>query len=182
MKTPKPNNKKRVIIVASVVAALLIFGGVGAFYLNRPNTDDIPDTETTSDTFDNSPATTDEIEAGEQIKRDSLEKNDTGETPAPSGEIQKVGVIITAANQVDGQLLVRSMIDTISNDGVCTLTLQKSDGTIVTKTAGVQASASSSTCKGFDVPLSELSSGEWRITVTYKSDILEGAAGHTVTI
>ncbi len=183
MKTPTSHNKKRLIITSSIVGVVLIFGGVGAaIYMNNSNGEQ-PAAESTTDTIDNNPPTDEQLEAAEEIKKEAAEKNESiDESPIQDEESGEVGVIITAAEQSSGQLMVRSLIQTVSNDGTCTLTLRKTDGTTVTKTAGVQASASSSTCKGFDVPLSELSPGEWRITVSYKSDTLEGAAGHTVTI
>lgn len=178
--------KKPLIIVAAIMA-LLAVSALTYVYVFNGSTLDWDSHKTSSDDtpLTNLDKPTDEqIEAGEEIKRESVEKNEAinENSSDQSGEIGTVSVIITAAEQSSGQLVIRSLIQTVSNEGTCTLTLQKTDGTTVTKTAGVQASASSSTCKGFDVPVSELSPGEWRITVNYKSESLEGAAGHTVTI
>jgi hypothetical protein len=39
------------------------------------------------------------------------------------------------------------------------------DGSNYSTSVDIQALASSSTCKGFDVPLSQLSSGTWNISI-----------------
>jgi len=181
MKTPIPHNKKRLIIIASVAVALLIIGSISAIYIN--STKEQTNTVPTNGTIDNNPPTEEQLKAGQEVKKQTIEEDKpTDASSNQSGKVTPVNVIITAAEQSKGQLVIRALIYTVSNEGACTLTLQKNDGAIVTKTAKVQASASSSTCEGFDVPVSELSSGEWRITVSYKSETLEGAAGHTVTV
>ncbi|MFY9228214.1 MAG: hypothetical protein WAO28_02710 [Candidatus Microsaccharimonas sp.] len=131
--------------------------------------------------------TDEQIQAGDDIKKGNLDNPDgssgapTTPTPQPGSAKQSVEVIITATNQNNGILQVRTQISRVVNTGQCTVTLTKS-GNTVTKTADTQALASTSTCKGFDIPVSELSAGSWNMTLTYESDTLLGTNSKVITI
>ncbi len=78
--------------------------------------------------------------------------------------------VITANEVVDNQLILRVTIDQQLSSGVCNLTLTSlSNNKIVTKKANVIANPSSSSCAGFDVPVSELSSGDWQVEIKISS-------------
>jgi len=75
-----------------------------------------------------------------------------------------LGASITYIKQENSALLIGTVIDKVSSEGSCTLTLTKDDQ-IETKTVDIQALASSSTCKGFDIPIVGLSPGIWNIKI-----------------
>lgn len=88
-------------------------------------------------------------------------------TPTQTEEEPKnssVRASITSANQNGSKLQIRTLIETLSSEGTCTLTLEKDD-TKVTRTAGIQTLANSSTCKGFDEPVANLSPGTWNASI-----------------
>ncbi len=62
---------------------------------------------------------------------------------------------------------LRLTINQLLGSGTCTLTMTNQK--TVTKTAEIVQNPSSSSCKGFDVPVSELGSGEWSIKINIKS-------------
>lgn len=131
--------------------------------------------------------TDDQKQAGDTIKEQSVGKTDanTSDNP-PSPEPRAndksiVDVTITAKNKNGSLLQIRSLIGTISSSGTCTLTLTKGSA-VITKTAGIQPQASESTCRGFDVALSELSSGTWQINLQFENDSLQGGAKDSVAI
>lgn len=128
--------------------------------------------------------------AGDQAKSNAVdasngkaEANDTPEAPQPIEGSNKsnVGVSMTASAQNGSMYQMRFQIDAPTSDGVCTLTLTK-DSSTVTKTANVQALAKISTCQGFNVPVDELSPGQWNVNLTYESDQLTGSTATTITI
>ncbi|MDB5165275.1 MAG: exported protein of unknown function [Candidatus Saccharibacteria bacterium] len=124
--------------------------------------------------------TDEQIEAGNDIKEESIgTKSDPVSQPG-SGK-QSVEVIITAANQNSGMLQVRAQISGVVSIGQCILTMSKA-GQTVTKTADTQGLASTSTCKGFDIPVSELSTGSWNANLTYENDTLSGTTSRVITI
>ena len=133
--------------------------------------------------------TNEQIKAGNDIKKENSDKSSGGKsTPSapasqPGSSKQNVEVMITVAKQYSdsGTLRVRTQISRVVNTGQCTINLTKS-GKTVTKTADVQALANTSTCKGFDIPVSELSAGSWSTTLTYENDSLLGTTSTVIEI
>ena len=173
-------------IIIAIVIAVLIGAGVFAYAYKL-----WPFHASNASTIDTKPATKEQQNAGQQIKQtnadeDAKNKSNGSDQPAapvpqPSGK-SSVTVSITAANQNSGVLQIRSLIETVDSTGTCTLTLTKSGLPTVTKTAGVQALASSSTCQGFNVPVSELAKGTWNLNLLFENGTLKGEASKTVDI
>jgi hypothetical protein len=51
-----------------------------------------------------------------------------------------------------------------------------------TAAADTQAMSTSSTCKGFDIPLTALASGKWKAVITFNNDTLTGSANKDITV
>jgi hypothetical protein len=136
--------------------------------------------------------TAEQIENGEEIKANSvsdksekpgLSGSDQPTSPTPNTEgMSSVEVSITAVSQTSSLLQVRSLISAIDTAGTCTLVLKMSGHTPVTMSAGTQNLSNTSTCRGFDVPLSSLSPGNWQLNLTYTSPRLTGSVSKTVTV
>ena len=95
-----------------------------------------------------------------------------GENPNNLGELTG---IISYSDVINNSLAIRITIDQFLNDGICELTLNSGSQNIV-KTSNIVANPSSSSCEGFDIPLTELSSGHWNIKVTFSSNNKTGEA------
>lgn len=145
------------------------------------------------DSSGTNPASKEQLDTGAAIKEQSLSGNSTksgssgsDQPPAPITQTNgksSVEVSITAANQTDNSLQVRALISVLDTSGTCTLSLRKqSSDQLVTKTVGVQALANTATCKGFDIPLSELSTGTWDATLAFHSTDFTGSSSQTITI
>ena len=97
---------------------------------------------------------------------------------ASSGSDSGLQTTITAASVEDGTLYIRNEISGIYQNGTCNLTLSKG-GAVVTRSAGIQPLPKSSTCKGFNIPTSQLSKGTWSIqlnvTINGKSASASGS-------
>lgn len=177
-----PRGKTLLLLLCSVVVIIAIIGLVLAYSFkvwpfSRPLT---PLTPAPSINYEK--ATDEQIKAGDDVKRDTVD-SDTPPVPVsqPGSDKKSVEIIITAANQNNDLLQVRTQIATVTSAGKCTLTLTRS-GKVVSKITDVQPLASTSTCMGFDVPVSELSVGSWQATLVYESDSLEGYASTLITI
>lgn len=135
-----------------------------------------------ADNIDYDPATKEQQDAGNTIK--SSGSGDIPPTPTviPGSDKKNVQLTITSANQNESNLQIRALISAVENDGVCTLTLSSAGETTVSKTAGIQAMATVSTCKGFDIPVPELAVGKWHILVEYSSETLTGSSAQDVII
>jgi hypothetical protein len=192
MKIPQTKSKKiTILIYTAAVAAVLAIGSVAYVYAFNGNLFGWTKNKDASAINLDKP-TDEQKQAGNDIKKANVDnesnKGSAGNTdtppaptPSPSGGKSSVGVTITASAQSDGVFQLRTLVSAVVNTGTCTATFTKGQQT-VTKQAGVQSLPSTSTCKGFDIPVSELSPGQWDIIVTYENDTLSGQATKTVTI
>jgi hypothetical protein len=149
---------KRTIII--IVAGLLLVSALTLAYLyfNRPNNSKaINNQKTLIKTDDNK--TTD----GKSTNVDTKTQPVNNEQSPNTTPDDQVSATITAANQNGSMLQIRTLIQAVTTDGTCSLKLTGPNGSVVTKSAGIQSLASASTCAGFNVPVSELSPGSWQI-------------------
>ena len=177
MKISSKTNKKNRYVIAIVLTTLVVlFGAYSAVaHLSGlwPFTRDSQVNDV--NTIDFKPPTAEQIETGNDIKDAAIEAESA---IPPTGEVT---LTITAANQNENVLQIRTLIQATTNSGVCTLTLTM-QGKVVTKTAPVQAMSSASTCAGFDIPVSELGKGLWSIDVAFENTTINGSASTTVEI
>ncbi len=182
MRIQQKKSPKKALLIAGITV-LVLGGGVYAYYATRPS-DDKHSTETANN---DNPKTNDE----------GTDKTDDKTTPTSPGEDGKdtpkqyegdnpntdkslIG-IINYKSVVDGNLTLRVTIDQSLTSGTCSLKLT-SAGKTVTRSAPVITNPSSSTCEGFSVPVSELSSGQWTIEITVTSGNRTGTFKDKVTI
>lgn len=105
------------------------------------------------------------------------EGSDVNQLPNLTGYISNKSV-----NQTQQQLTIRVVINQfLSQNGSCHLTLTKDKHT-VSITAPTIDNPSSSTCEGFDVPLSQLSSGKWKLQIVIKSGDKQGIINDEVML
>jgi len=169
----RSNNRKKIILIA--VAAILIIGAIGAYVayslLSQPDDSSV--------NYDK--ATNEQKEAGSSTKANNVNTSDESkfssgsdqaEAPVPQDNGKgKISATMTAANQNGSVVQIRFDLGGVTSSGTCTMKLTKG-ATSVTKSAGVQAMAGSTTCKGFDVPTSELSTGTWQVSLHFENDEL----------
>lgn len=109
---------------------------------------------------------------GEDIENPKTPIQNEGENPAKSTELTGY---FTAKNVIDGKLVLRVTINQfLKSEGTCQLTLTHSSGKTVVKSAETFDNPSSATCKGFDIPTSELMSGKWKISLKVEADQKQG--------
>lgn len=182
----KKIRKKKLLIILLAVVLLLgagattyVYGFGGSLFGWSAQSDDIDYNEPTEE----------QRQAGNDAKKETIERetsNDDEEgkpredNQSNTNEDENVSVIISAANQNEQTLQIRTLIHTLA-EGTCQLTLTKGD-VAVSREADTQQSASSSTCKGFDIPISELSRGTWKLHIQYKNDGASGEASQDITI
>lgn len=175
--------KKKLIVIVLAIVLLSLVGGGAYIYVSKIS----PSNETKGGSINYDEPTSDQIKAGVSTKEISVNLDDTkpklsGSDPATSPVQQdnskgRVSATITSANQSGTRLQIRFDIGTVTSSGTCTLTLVKGAST-VKKTAGVQALAGNSTCKGFDIPATELSAGTWQVALIFENnDVVANAFG-----
>lgn len=186
MQTSK--NYKKIFAAVSVGIIILVASSVAAYYFELG-----PFNSRTNESVNLEPAKEEEKSTGSDTKQSTLEQNNAGKhntgsdpSPAPQpveGSNKKsVGMEISAANQTDTSLQVRTYIQTVTDTGVCSLSIKNANGVTYTATADVQALASTTTCKGFDIPVEKLSPGRWTVVINFSNDNLIASATKVVVI
>ncbi|MBP9738452.1 hypothetical protein KBD20_02060 [Candidatus Saccharibacteria bacterium] len=185
MKIQKRKMSRKKILITTI--AVLILFGIGGYlaYVYFSSTNN----SSTSINYDE--ATSEQKNAGNQTKDSSVDANDKSKpisgsdqpaAPVPQENGKgKISATMTAANQNGSLVQIRFDIGGVTSTGTCTLTL-KNGSKSVTKSTGVQALAGSTTCKGFDVPVSELSPGVWQTTLHFENDSLAADTAGTIEV
>lgn len=182
MRIQQKKSPKKALLIAGI-AVLILGGGVYAYYATRPS-DDKRLTETNNN--NDNPKTNGETDKTDDKTIPTTPGEDGKETPKqyegdnPNTDKSLTG-IINYKSVADGNLTLRVTIDQSLTAGTCSLKLT-SAGKTVTRSASIITNPSSSTCEGFSVPVSELSSGQWAIEITVTSGNRTGTFKDRVTI
>lgn len=154
----KQNSKKRTLgALAIIFAIILIIVITVVFSLNYKTMFNNGTQKNDDSTYDLSPPTQEQKQAGEDIKKQSLE-----ETPTNN----ELGLSFSSINQSGGQLKIKVAINgAVTNVGTCNLTLGK-DGQKIELSKPTFALTSYSTCQGFDIETGSLSKGDWDATLS----------------
>lgn len=172
MKIQRNKSKKRLVAIVSFFLALLIlFILSGYLYFNGLifSKSDKPKIDLTAPTAQ-------QQNVGNDIKKQALEKNKL------SGEIKKnISITITSSVQNGGVLQIRSLITPLIGSGLCNLELTRGVNRVI-RESNIQAQASSSSCQGFDIPITELEAGVWNIHLTVSTDNESGETKSAVEI
>jgi len=159
MKINKYRSKRKITYLLMVIAFAGIIFAAYLFY-TRPSGDN----KATDSTNYQTPSQN-QVSAGEQAKLNTVEndqKTKSGKDGSNSPADTSFTTQITAHTINSGILQIRNVIDGVYQQGTCDLTLSK-DGKTIKKSAGIQPLSQSSTCQGFDIPVSQLDPGTWEI-------------------
>ena len=189
--TKQKNIPKKIIIATALVGFLLLSSIVYVYAFDGSIFGWSKQSNNTVNDQSIEEATDDQKQTGEQIKEGSIENQDTDTKPsgvdAPTPPVKQdtgksvVSVSISAANQTQSSLQIRTGIGVVTSSGTCTLNLSQV-GKVITRTSNVQALPSTSTCEGFDIPLSELPTGKWTIDLLFENDTLTGSVTRDIEI
>lgn len=167
-----------------LLLVLLIVVGVGIYFLFL-NKDENGSTENGS-TINYGPPTDEEQAAGDRQKketlvRDELEKKYKEDARANPGAQKKATVTIVSAGQYGATVEARAYITDIYEDGgICTATFTRGSQT-VTQDSSAFKDATTIQCGALDIPKARFNaSGDWQMTVSYKSSNANGVSGTRV--
>ena len=119
-----------------------------------------------------------EVESKEEVEDEKEQPNYDGENP---NRAEALTGVITRAENMGEQVVIRVNIDQYLGEGECRLNL-KEDGEIVySGTASIVGSAATATCEGFDVPVAEIGGGNFEVEIVVnsgdKSGVISGEVG-----
>lgn len=182
MKILRQKNKAKTLSIVLACVVILAGGLAAAYYFKLGP-------------FSNgqqSAQTEKENKTGSDIKKQSVDNSSkgtqTGSDPSPAPKPipgttkSSVGADITSVNQDESSLHIRMLIQAVTSSGTCTLTMTGPQQKTYSTSVGVQALPSTSTCKGFDVPVSQLLAGDWKISITFSSETLTATTTKNVTV
>lgn len=164
-----------IFVVAALAVALVIIICFKVFQDHQEaaeesvQTSDVPAETASADNNSNTP----------DVVPDKTPAQYEGENANASSTL--TGSISTAAVEGD-KLIIRVTIDQLlSSTGNCTLTLTRASQTL-TYQANTIDNPSSASCEGFDIPVSDLSAGEWAININISAGDRSGSLAGKVTI
>lgn len=162
-------NSNKITKIALLSASFVLVAGFVVFGLEKANVVNlyskpklaISDTATKPvNTVSYTPATTAEQDEASKTKQDLIDQSNK-----PQTSTTKIDVSLSAANQdvAGGPLIIRSMLNTTG--GTCKITLTK-DGISKDYSAEIVNTGTYYGCKGFDIPVADLSSGKWQLKLS----------------
>lgn len=176
----KGTKKQRIIKIIILIMLITILSGGTLGYLFISGNSVLgwtPYPKQQSSSKDNNPPSTEQINNGQNIKDQSIKNSgssgsDQPLTPIPQTDGRNmVGLTITSIIKADASLIkISTLISYLDQSGSCSLVVKDSRAsTMYSSTVGVQAMSSSSTCKGFDVPTTNLSPDTYTFNLKYTS-------------
>lgn len=184
----KKRKQKNIVkwVVRGFLLVLLIAAGVIVYlvwdnYFNDKKDEPKPaeSSETTEVADEKDEKKSEEGESAETELVNKEVKQYEGENP---NSAEGLTGVITHAGVSGANLVIRVNIDQYLESGTCTLGLRKEGMNLYGAEARIVPSASTATCEGFDVPVSELESGNIRIVVYISSGGKTGEINGEVSI
>lgn len=172
----------RFVAIATGIIVIAILGWLAYAYNQQkwPFTEPITDSTTApQNTVDYSEPTEDQVSAG-VIAKEKVAKDATTPSTEPSST-PTIPVSFTSV-QPGKTVYIRTLIGAVTSNATCSLTMSGPNGKSYTASVGVQALSSSSTCQGFNVPMSNLAPGNWTIAVTVTDGTSTGTAATEKTL
>lgn len=187
MKIPQPKNTRPLTLTLLSAIGLILIGVTVAYYFKIG-----PFNNQLNDSINLNEATQEEKNTGAGIKQQSIkssnDKTQTGSDPSPApqpiegSDKKTVGMEVSAVSQGDSTIQIRALIQTITNTGTCSLSMKSTQGLTYTATADVQALSSSTTCKGFDIPLNQLTPGTWTTSIDFSNTTITASTEKEVIV
>ena len=182
----KTSLKKPLLITAAVILILglacvvYVYGLKGSIFGWSTSHSQI-----TPNNNDAGAATSKPIGTGASQPTPSKTPNSSEQTQAPATQpdgSRLVDLSITSTSQTSSNYHIGVIIYSVEGNGTCTLTLSRQGYTTLSQTVGIQALASSTTCKGFDIPMSQLSAGTWRASIIFAGPSVNGSTAQDIQI
>ena len=181
----KKNKSSKKVIITLVLLLLVIGAGVGAYIILNQNDSNSAQEDKKQENEKNKSNTGEETRDSGNASTDSSVEHESEKeiTPGYEGENPNLNDSLTGSINYTGvagnNLIIRTTINQTLSSGSCEISLTNGS-TTVTRTSGIIPNPSSSSCEGFDIPTSELGSGNWEITIKItsgdKSGVLKGTA------
>lgn len=196
IKNKKIDSKKISLIALAVIALLVasslvyvyaLKGNLFGWSASHPSNNSKSSTGTSSSPSKNNQSSTNNSSSNNTGSTTTPTKNPETSTqpevsPSQPSSTQSVNMTIASTNQSASSYHIGVVIYYPTDSGTCTLTMTKAGSATVSQTVGVQALSTSSTCKGFDIPISSLNQGTWHATITFNGSSVNGSTSSDIQV
>lgn len=152
-----------ILIVAAIVIVVLVKNN----YFGEKKQDNPQQSEDAGKKDEQKTEEESKKESKEDSKPEEKAPQYEGESPNKS---ENLTGLITYADVVNDELVIRINIDQFLQSGSCNLTMSRNGVTHYTQTVGIQESVTTSTCDGYKIPVSELPKGDLAVEIDLESD------------
>lgn len=182
MKTPQRHKKGKYIAIGTIVIVVILLCIFSYFYALENNHKINNDSTKSKAVVSNSTNTTNTTSSTNTTFKESGTDKPNEPTAIEGSNLKAVQVAITSTNQIDSTIQIRTIIYAIDSGGTCTIKLERTGYNTITQSSDLQNLANTSTCKGFNLPISSVATGDWNMTVSYLSTKLTGSTSQTLTV
>lgn len=175
--------KKRRKLLSMFVGGAILLAGVLIWIYHSQAPAEAPKHD--SQTINYAPPSKEESETGESIKKNANSNTNSqppSATPPDNTQQSTAGMEITATTQDTNSLYVRTLIQTVTSSGTCTLIMHGPGSRTYTTTSPVQPLPNTSTCAGFNIPISKLSAGTWSLLIKFANSSTSASVSKEVTV
>lgn len=175
-------NRKKSIILLSIVVALLVGGGAYALYtINSSEDKNINNSETSNKTNDENGNVAESDKQSEDPKTDDSVKETNSDTPTPpktDPSTNKRSVRIDGSSDISNNtVFIRGGVsNSVEYEGTCYALLTGPSGATIRKDTTLLQNPTTTDCKTIQIPLSELTKGNWKFTLNFNSDQATGVS------
>ena len=175
-----PKRRKSYRWLWGIIFLILIAGTVTVAILVRNNLfGDDPKNNNSGNTSQDTPASkSDDRKEGDTKKPEENPENKKEDVPQYTGDnpnkASNLSGVISYADVVGENLVIRVNIDQFLSNGNCTLNIVKNGTSVFAQLVSIMESVSTSTCDGYNIPVSSLPKGDLQLEVLVES---EGKSG-----
>ena len=189
-KTTRRSNRRYLIWLFVILFIIVVGLSIYYFFLKEQPKKSISEIKNTTSVADNKQEKPTKEESKNISQDGTKEDEESGKTPkTPSqyegediNKLSRLTGVINYKGVNSDKLILRLTIDQLLHSGNCQLTITSASGKTVIKTANIEPGPSSSSCRGFDVPLDQLEKGEHKIKIEVTADNKTGIFEDAVTI
>jgi len=159
-----------ILIAATVVVAILVRNNLFGEQPKENNQNTSQNTTDTSKKEDNKKEDDTKKADDNSAKKEEIPQY-AGDNPNRANTLSGV---ISYADVSNENLVIRVNIDQFLSNGNCTLNIVKNGSSVFTQLVSIMESVSTSTCDGYNIPVSSLPKGDLQLEVLVES---EGKSG-----
>jgi hypothetical protein len=164
-----------------VVAGVLIIGGVIAFGLSHRHNlaaNQLPGVDYSPATVQDNKSINDRKTSSGNDNKGGHDTNDSVTLPANS----PIGITLAAAGQdtARGPVVIKAML-TRATRGTCSLHMT-SGSQVIDKQAAIVQQGNYFSCDGFSIPYTDVTPGDWHMTLTVKTAEGSKSVDQTITV